>query len=604
MLRGLACAVIAACGSHDAAGSPATKLVKVRELGDSTWRFAAGQAVAWSPDDSRIAIGGWSHIVSVIDAATGAHAWDVELGVHDVIDGLAWSPDGKHLAAGTRGNAIAIFAAATGKLEHGIPGAGEVRALTYSATGDQLIATRVSSVHAWNVADGSPAGDFTGDCSSIEVGAASRDRSVFVVGAERGGVCAYSIAKRARIAEYPDAHHYNAVSAVSVSDDGASYATAGNDDWFQIWLAGKLVPGGGHVLHRATAIALVGDKVVTSIDHTIGVGPAATAGNPVTALADIVGATMIVPASDGKRLAIRTQAALQIVGIDGKLVAGPGAGHTAQVVAVGELPDGHVASIGRDDRLIVWDRTSPLRTLGSPGDKVWDGAIATRAAIAVTVSGLDPIRVYDLAAGKLVTSIELPRYESANTVAISPDGGTIASVTHDHVLRLWNARTGAELVAIASAGTESFNNRLAFSPDGASLVVAAGGSIGVIDVATRKTRRSFPGPHEAHAIAVAADGRIAVSDSDRSVAVYAADGTKLREWAAADYWVTGVAFAGADLVTSSLDDSTALWRTTDGHELARVRDHRATVETVAVSLDGKRAITGGSDGRVIVYELR
>ncbi|HEV7555340.1 MAG TPA: WD40 repeat domain-containing protein, partial [Kofleriaceae bacterium] len=402
----MACAVVAACGSQDAAGTPplsASTIVKVRALGDNVWRFADGQALAWSPDDSRIAIGGWSRIVSVIDPATGAHAWDSDLGFDEVIDAVAWSPDGKHVAAGTRRDSIVILAAATGAVETKITTTMRPAALTYTARGDQIVAATGDKVRVFDVAGGSAA-DFAGECSDVELGAASRDRSVLVVGGERGAVCVYSIAKRARIAEYPNAHHYNPVASVSVSADGTSYATAGHDQWLQVWLGGKLATDTPQWPKETHAIALVdGGNVVTAIDHTIAIAPAATPRIATKALAEVVNARMVVPSNDGKRLAIRTDGALQIVGIDGKSLAGPGAGHTAWLVAVGELPDGHIASIARDDRLIVWDGTTPKRTLGAPGDKVWAAAIAARAPIAVTSSGIGPTRVYDLAAGKLVT---------------------------------------------------------------------------------------------------------------------------------------------------------------------------------------------------------
>ena len=521
------------------------------------------------------------------------------------LDALAWSPDGKHLAAGTRDDAIIILAAANGAVETKIATSIRPSALTYTARGDQIVAAIGSKVRIFDVAGGSSA-DFTGECSSIELGAASRDRSVLVVGGERGAVCAYSIDKRARIAEYPDAHHFNPVASVSVSADGTSYATAGHDQWLQISLGGKLVTDTPQFPKQTHAIALLGDgNVVTAIDHTIAIAPAATARAATKVLADVVDVKMIVPSNDGKRLAIRTDGALEILGIDGKALAGPGAGHTAWLVAVGELPDGKVASIARDDRLIVWDGITPKRPLGTPGDGIWTGAIAARAPIAAASRGLEPTQIYDLATGKLVTSIEPDRYHSLTDVAVSPDGATLLAL-HQNEVRAWNARTGEALGVMwtRSSNGASGDPAIAFSPDGTKAVIA-GSFVDVYDLATRKGLRSFPGPRESVSAALAADGTVAVGDSDRQVTIYGPDGKQLRQWDASSYSITGVGFAGRDrLVTSSLDGSTALWRLSDGHELARVRDHRGSVTKLSITGDGKRAITGGTDGRVIVYELR
>jgi WD40 repeat protein len=496
-----------------------------------------------------------------------------------------------------------ILAAATGAIETKITTTWPT-ALTYTARGDQIVAATRDKVRVFDLAGGSAA-DFTGECSSIELGAASRDRSVLVVGGERGAVCVYSIAKRARIAEYPDAHHYNPVASVSVSADGTSYATAGNDHWLQVWLGGKLVTDTPEWPKETHAIALVGNgNVVTAIDHTIAIARAATPRIATKALADVVNAKMIVPSNDGKRLAIRTDGALQIIGIDGKALAGPGAGHTAWLLAVDELPDGHVASIARDDRMIVWDGATPKRTFGTPGDDVWDGAIAARAPIAAT-TGLGPMRIYDLVTGKLVTSIDPDQLHHPSAPALSPDGATVLALDNDEV-RAWSARTGQMLGVLWKRASNGASGApaIAFSPDGAKVVIA-GSFIEVYDLATRKLLRSFPGPRESRSAAVAADGTVAIGDSDREVTIYSADGAKLRAWQAARYSIIGVGFAGRDrVVTSSMDGSTALWRLSDGHELARVSDHRGSVTNLGMSGDGQRAITGGTDGRVIVYELR
>ena len=57
--------------------------------------------------------------------------------------------------------------------------------------------------------------------------------------------------------------------------------------------------------------------------------------------------------------------------------------------------------------------------------------------------------------------------DSVNSVAFSPDGGTIASGSRDNTIRLWDAVTGSHKHTLK--GHTSWVGSIAFSPDGGTI---------------------------------------------------------------------------------------------------------------------------------------
>lgn len=76
-----------------------------------TWSV---EAVAWSPNGTRIASGSTDMTVQVWDAATGHHLFTYRghaLGLLNFVEAVAWSPDGTRIASGNDDHEVHVWAA-------------------------------------------------------------------------------------------------------------------------------------------------------------------------------------------------------------------------------------------------------------------------------------------------------------------------------------------------------------------------------------------------------------------------------------------------------------------------------------------------------------
>jgi WD40 repeat protein len=295
-------------------------------------------------------------------------------------------------------------------------------------------------------------------------------------------------------------------------------------------------------------------------------------------------------------------------------------------------------------------------------------AITPDASAVVTCGSSGGVQCHDLATGIRVWRFE-GMLQEGRAVAISPDGQLVAACgSHEgaiatvHVL---HARTGSPLRRLDLNDTTA---SLAWLPDNRHLLIGCAGEVRVwhVDEATEAT--SFPLPsaygswEEATCLAVDAEGLIliagtghsfeacvfALPDGDESgrfeghqesagwlqssalrcvavtpdgkLAVTGCNAGTARVWNVrtgaeicrfeghAGWWgyrgITGVAFLpGGERALSACQDGTlCLWDARTGKELKRW-DHGKGVRCLALSADGKLAVTGAWEGSVRIWGL-
>ncbi|HLJ97222.1 MAG TPA: hypothetical protein VKU02_28945, partial [Gemmataceae bacterium] len=162
------------------------------------------------------------------------------------------------------------------------------------------------------------------------------------------------------------------------------------------------------------------------------------------------------------------------------------------------------------------------------------------------------------------------------SLALSPDGGKIASSSQDGSVTIWDTKTDQELLSIPA---HKNNVRcVAFSPDGEWLASAGrDGTVKIWDAQTGRNLRTLQGHRDSvHCVAFSSNGK------------YLASGDKQGE---VKIWDATTSQAAHTLLHILRGPDTF-----PGHE--------TQVNCLAFSPDGQRLASGGSDRRICLWDVR
>jgi WD40 repeat protein len=208
--------------------------------------------------------------------------------------------------------------------------------------------------------------------------------------------------------------------------------------------------------------------------------------------------------------------------------------------------------------------------------------------------------------------------DTVNSLAFSPDSRTLASASDDHTVRLWTVRTGRQL-GQAFHHTDTVNS-VAFSPDGRT--VASAGDDGAVRLWNVRSHRHLPRPirltdtsdgvttpSAIYAVAFSPDGHtLATGGYDKTVRLWDLRtrrqlGKPLRGHR--DF-VQSVAFSpgGQKLASAGFDNTVRLWDVRTHRQLGRLRGHTSAVQSVVFSSDGQRLASAGFDKTVRLWDAR
>jgi uncharacterized caspase-like protein len=197
--------------------------------------------------------------------------------------------------------------------------------------------------------------------------------------------------------------------------------------------------------------------------------------------------------------------------------------------------------------LVLASALAPAR---APRAEAASGAAAQRSAV----------RLFDLERGGLAGELAgLP--EDVARIALSPDERTVAIVSADGAVELWDARTGRRYAVLPASGVSA----VAFAPDGRFVVTGA--SDGAVTLWHRETGHEFlklgEGPEMPLSVTFSPDGRFVVAGGN---------------------------------------DEIRLWDANSGHLLRAFRGEMGDVSHMAFSPDGRFLVQGGTSGDITVWE--
>jgi WD40 repeat protein len=443
-------------------------------------------ALAFSPDAARLAVAGWDATVTVHEVATQRLFKRFD-GHTALVRALAFSPDGRLLASSGDDRTIRIWRVEEGTPLHTLTGhAGEVIALAFDAEGKWLVSGATDGViRIWSVASGA--------CEAVHLGHEGGGSLALSVPAGSAGLRSGD-GRGLRTwpapgGRDPDVLRFHSASdagnpypyvyVVTFSQDGALLASGGWDNTVRIVemdtgdLTATLDAGRSHI--RDLAFSPDGKRIAGGqlrfLVWDVGTG------RELARTATGVSYTACAWSPDGRRLALGDEVSrVWFLEPDRLEVLGRWEGHRLAVADLAWSPDGtKLASVGHDGVCLV--RSGPEgpgqvlhRLAGHEGPVL---AVAfDREGARMATGGEDRfVRIWDARTGAELLRLE-GHTDKVYGVAFHPEGRLLASASNDTSIRLWDLERGREVADLQ--GHRSYVHGLAFSPDGATLASASG----------------------------------------------------------------------------------------------------------------------------------
>jgi len=411
-------------------------------------------ALAFSPDEDKLATGSHDGSVKLWNVANGALLWSA--GQTNATICLAFSPDGSLLATGGHDTTVRIWDAKSDIPCEEVPHPGPVFALAWSPDGRLLASGDLEGkIRLWDRRETTAA-----TCIAVLEGHTKRVRALAFVpdGSQLASASYDGTIKLWNLGEVPSHRlyqtlvgHTEAVQTLAWSPDGGTLASGGRDHTIRLWERDQ--PSARAVLHGHSAV-VYGLAFIHSGLHLLSGSEDGTLRmwevDRGESLRIMQGYTLplfdLAWKPDGAQIAC--------AGMDSRVTlweternTAPRVlnGHIGSVYGVGWSPDGsRLASCGLDQKIRFWDPTTGacVRVLRDPSlDDTLFFSLAWRPDGHFLACGtmLQGVRIWDVSTG-LQSRAEDMQASSIRQVAWSSDGMRLVGAGEDGHVYVWNAK--------------------------------------------------------------------------------------------------------------------------------------------------------------------
>ncbi|NUT96158.1 MAG: helix-turn-helix domain-containing protein [Saccharothrix sp.] len=433
-----------------------------------------------------------------------------------------------------------------------------VSEVAFAPDGNLVTAGKDHAIGVWDAARGRRLATLTEHDTWLRALAVSPDGSTLASGGDDQDVVLWHAGSRVRTAILTG--HTGAVKEAVFSPDGRLLATGGTDDAVIVW----------DVARRTAVARLVGhggggvNSVAFSPDGRV---LAAAGAGRVVVVWDVASATPV-----------RTLT-----------------GHTDVVHKVVFSRDGALASAGRDATVRIWHADGSSTALTGPPGTVFALAFSPDGGTLASAGSETGVHLWDVRHGTLRAHLTGHR-TNVYTVAFGP-GATLASADESGTVVLWDTDRIAPVEPAAQ-------NDVAFSPDGGTLAVATNDHVTLWDARRRTRRVVLPGGKPVYAVAYRPDGTLVATAGDEdAVSLWTAEGTLVARLGGHGTGVLDLAFSpdGRTLVTGGVDSTTVVWDIATRARLATLTSQTGPIDGVAFSPDGGTLATSAHDTTVVLW---
>ena len=435
---------------------------------------------------------------------------------HNTVTNIAYSPDGQYLVSSghysdgvynTTFGELIIWELATGQVLHTILGHnGAIVDVIYSPDG-RFIASVGSdkTVKIVNAAAGELVQHFELASSSSDIELAfSPDGQFLLIGMRsQQSLQLWDVNTGQHMRDFTGHEGNGYVWSVAFAPSGQQVVSGGEDDTVKIWDVNS-----GETLH-------------TLVGHV----------SNISAVTYSPDGQFIIAGGSGKDYydSYDSQDSDNSIkvwdAITGELVRTLDEQHTQGIMALAYSPDGNQLLSGDGERVNIWNVTTwdVVQTLTRHNMVFYNPSYGADGKTIAFMSGDNSIRLWDVETNSLLRTLN--DNHNIKTMALSPDGTRLLSVGYyDRIIKLWDATAQTSTPAIFEfTGIDSIHKAF-FTPDGQSIIsVDTDDHIRLWNVNTGESVRSF-----------AVDSTVSMSHSTLSTNALAPDGGSIATYSHAE----------------------------------------------------------------------